>query len=181
MERKILAVAVLVIVICGAVIGVQSYRIQASNEEAALNAWALRVFVVTSYIQDHNRKLSAKTARRIALAGFECARLYRLDPILLFALMQQESTFNPQAVGAAGERGLMQLTRTTAGEVGLSWDDAFRVPANTCAGAAYLAQHVSERGVERGLLRYNGGGAPEYPALVMARYQPLSKLILQIN
>lgn len=179
MERKILAVAVLVIMICGAVIGVQSYRIQSLNEEAALNTWALRVFIVTSYIQDHNRKLSAKTARRVALAGFECARIYRLDPILLFALMQQESTFNPQAVGAAGERGLMQLTRTTAGEVGLSWDDAFRISANTCAGAAYLAQHVSERGVERGLLRYNGGGAPEYPALVMARYEPLVKWVSQ--
>lgn len=179
MERIILAPAVLVVCVCSAVIGVQTDRIHSLQEEAALNTLALRTFVVTSYIQDHNRKLSAKTARRIALAGFECARFYRLDPILLFALMQQESTFNPQAVGDAGERGLMQLTRTTAGEVGLSWDDAFRIPANTCAGAAYLAQHVSDRGVERGLLRYNGGGAPEYPALVMARYQPLSNLVSQ--
>jgi soluble lytic murein transglycosylase-like protein len=100
--------------------------------------------------------------------------MYNLDPMLLFATMRQESNFNPRAVGAAGERGLMQITETTAVDLGLQWRDAFDVIANTCAGASYLARHVHERGVHDGLLRYNGGGEPSYPRLVMAHYQDWS-------
>lgn len=176
-ERKIIALAVMVVVVCGAIIGVQCYQIQSLQKERAALTDVLVVLSFERHILGANRQLSVNTARRIALAGIECARLYDLDRMLLFATMYQESNFNPRAVGPANERGLTQLTRGAASAVGLSWDKAFDIDANTCAGAAYLARHVHERGVERGLLRYNGGGAPGYPALVLARYEQISKSV----
>lgn len=179
-DRKILAMVFAVsVALYGGTIGIQTYRVHALEAQLSEATSALLVLTIERHILAANRKLPLKTTRRITLAGLECARIYSIDPMLLFATMHQESTFNPSAVGSANERGLMQLTRTTAAEVGLSWDNAFDVTANTCAGAAYLAHHVRERGVERGLLRYNGGGAPEYPALVMARYQPLPQVAKQ--
>lgn len=173
-ERKSLALVFAIsAVLCATAIATQTYRVQALKADVAELTEALLVFTIERHILSVNRRLSINTSRRITLSGLECARAYGLDPMLLFATMHQESTFDPQAIGPAGERGLMQLTRDTATEIGLPWRDAFDVSANTCAGAAYLAQHISARGIERGLLRYNGGGAPGYPAMVMARYQPL--------
>lgn len=131
------------------------------------------VYSVERMILTANRRLDPRVSMQVAVAGLECARLHDLDPMLLFATMKQESNFNPRAVGASGERGLMQITETTAATLGLPWAQAFDVIANTCAGASYLARHVRERGVHRGLLRYNGGGEPRYPLLVMAHYQPI--------
>lgn len=173
------ALAVASILAYAAVIGAQFQQIHSLRTQRDQLADALMVLSIERHILGANRQLSIKTARRITLAGIECARIHEIDRMLLFATMHRESHFNPKAVGEANERGLMQLTRTTASEVGLSWDNAFSIDANICAGATYLARHVRERGVERGLLRYNGGGAPEYPALVMARYQQLSKWVSQ--
>lgn len=176
MSRNIIVAVVVVLCLLGGALGVQTQRVHSLQAQRAALTEALLVFAIERHILKNNPRLNVDTARRITLAGIECARLHGLDRMLLFATMHQESTFDPRAVGPAGERSLMQLTRTTAAEVGLPWQNAFDITANTCAGAAYLAQHVRERGVERGLLRYNGGGAPQYPALVMARYQPLTRL-----
>ena len=117
-----------------------------------------------------NRQLKPAVSLQIAVAILECADLYELDPRLLFATMKQESHFNQQAIGSTGERGLMQIAKNTAGDIGLPWQEACDITANTCAGAAYLARHVHERGVLAGLLRYNGGGELRYPQYVLAHY-----------
>lgn len=177
-DRNIIAVAVaLALGIYGGAIGVQTYRLHAAQAELSEVRHALLVLSVERHILATNRNLPLKTVRQITLAGIECARLHGIDKRLLFATMHRESTFNPAALGSSNERGLMQITRTTAAELGLPWASAFDVTANICAGAAYLSQHVRDLGVVRGLLRYNGGGAPEYPSLVMAHYERLSKAI----
>lgn len=153
-------------------ISIQNYQIDDLRHERAEVDRDMLVFIVERRILASNRRLSLEVSQRIAIAGLECAKRYNLDPLLLFATMQQESNFNPRAVGSSGERGLMQIARPTAADIGLRWQDAFDVTANTCAGAAYLARHVHERGVHDGLLRYNGGGEPRYPLLVLAHYQP---------
>jgi soluble lytic murein transglycosylase-like protein len=173
MQKRIIIGYVLAVVLGGLATSQhhEILRLQSARESADQN---MLVFVVERQILATNRRLSLSDSRTIAIAGLECAKMYNLDPMLLFATMRQESNFNPRAVGAAGERGLMQITETTAVDLGLQWRDAFDVIANTCAGASYLARHVHERGVHDGLLRYNGGGEPSYPRLVMAHYQDWS-------
>ncbi len=176
-DRKIIALVAAAAGVYGVTIGVQTYRVHALQAQLSEVTSALLVLTIERHILATNRKLPLQTARRITLAGIECAHVYNIDKMLLFATMHRESNFNPSAVGEANERGLMQITRTTAAEIGLPWDKAFDVTANICAGASYLSQHVRDRGVVRGLLRYNGGGTPEYPALVMAHYESLSQAV----
>lgn len=92
-----------------------------------------------------------------------CARRYEVEPQLVLGVMQQESHFNHLAVGGAGERGLMQLTYTTATELGVDWNEAFDIETNVCAGTRYLAALVVRFGApERAAQHYNGGGDPFY-------------------
>lgn len=97
-----------------------------------------------------------------------------INPYLLGAVYEQESRYNPKAIGLAGERGLAQTTETTARVLKLPWDKAFDPYLNADAGARYLAQHLRKYGtVAKALARYNGGSA-QYAAEVMARYAEIS-------
>ncbi len=113
--------------------------------------------------------------RRIAREIQRASRLTAVNPWLLTAVAMNESNFDPLAVGRDGERGIMQITRRTAGVVGLPWDRAFDIRLNTQAGAMYLEQMLQHHGGSRwrALLAYNGGGDPTYPARVMVDYYSL--------
>jgi len=77
----------------------------------------------------------------------DAARRYGLPPELVRAVIWQESRFDPDARGSAGELGLMQLMEDAA----LEWATASRIPGfahaqaldpvtNTLAGSYYLAK-----------------------------------------
>ncbi len=93
-----------------------------------------------------------------------CAQQHAVEPQLVLAVMQQESSFNHQAVGDHGERGLMQLSFVTATELGVRWDEAFNIETNICAGTKYLANLVTRFGApEKAAHHYNGGGCKFIP------------------
>jgi soluble lytic murein transglycosylase-like protein len=93
---------------------------------------------------------------------------YRVDRALLYALIRQESSFDPRAKSADGARGLMQIMPGTAGYVarmdGLDRKprrELYRPEINLDFGQRYLA-YLLDHGTVRGdLLRlmvaYNGG------------------------
>lgn len=92
-----------------------------------------------------------------------CAQRHAVEPQLVLAVMQQESSFKHQAVGSHGERGLMQLTFATATALGVRWDEAFDIETNVCAGTKLLAGLVARFGApEQAAHHYNGGGDPLY-------------------
>lgn len=62
----------------------------------------------------------------------------RLDWLMLAALAFKESTLNPNARGAGGASGLMQITPATARAVGVS--DAAGLDNNVLAASRYLAR-----------------------------------------
>ena len=57
---------------------------------------------------------------------------------LLYALVGQESSYNPLAVSKCAARGLTQLMPLTGAEMGLKEHEFFDVEKNLDAGAAYL-------------------------------------------
>lgn len=73
-----------------------------------------------------------------ALRGMfeEAGRRYLLDWRLLAAMSYQESYWNPSAVSPTGVRGIMMLTETTAGQLGIS--DRLDARQSILGGAAYL-------------------------------------------
>lgn len=85
-----------------------------------------------------------------------------LDPLLVLALMHQESTYNPHAVSKQGAKGLLQLLSATAKGVAQRHDlpshDCLDPQTNVTLGVRYLAELVLEFGsIEPALLAYNVG------------------------
>lgn len=83
------------------------------------------------------------------------ARRHGLEPAVLMALIEKESSFNPNARGSAGEIGLGQIKPATAKELGI---DPYNVRDNIEGAAKYLSQLTKRFGsVEKGLRAYNQG------------------------
>ncbi len=90
-----------------------------------------------------------------------------VDPLLLYAVMWQESRFNPLARSGADARGLMQVVPSTAAEIarnlgdsGFNSSDLYRPLVAARYGALYLADRLRAEGgsVIRAAAGYNAGG-----------------------
>ena len=97
------------------------------------------------------------------------ASAYEMDPALIKAVIWRESRFNPEARGAAGELGLMQIRDIAASE----WAKAegitnyhhghlINAKSNVLAGTWYLKKAISQHQqtdapVIYGLAEYNAG------------------------
>ena len=105
---------------------------------------------------------------------YEMAGRYAINPYLVAAVVQVESSFNPRAVSRKGAHGLMQLLPATARRFGVQRrKDLFDPAKNLEAGIRYL-KWLSERfsgDAARVLAAYNAGegavdrfgGVPPYP------------------
>ena len=96
---------------------------------------------------------------------------YHLDPKLLKAVIWQESHFDAQKVGTAGERGLMQVSEKVAGEwardkkiENFRVEELFDPKTNLAAGTWYLRRAIEHwqnqsNPVPFALAEYNAGAS----------------------
>ena len=119
----------------------------------------------------------------------EASKMTGIPAPVLMAKVQQESRFNPNAVGKAGEVGLAQIMPSTARDPGFGMQgvdpQSLRDPrTNILFGAQYLAARGKAAGVTdwndrnqvaKALTAYNGGGDPNYAQHVM-RFLPQGPL-----
>ncbi len=99
------------------------------------------------------------------------AKLYKIDPALIRAIIHAESHFDPKALSKTGAQGLMQLMPATAKELGLK--NSFNAKQNIKAGSRHLARLIRKYGGNVTLVSaaYNAGegavkkyqGVPPYP------------------
>ena len=99
------------------------------------------------------------------------ASVYGIDPLLIMAVIREESGGNTKAVSSAGAKGLMQLMPGTASELGVS--DPFNPVQNVHGGIAYLSYLINlfKGNIPFALAAYNAGpnavkaygGIPPYP------------------
>lgn len=93
----------------------------------------------------------------------ESARAAGIEPALVWAVMRQESAFDPVVVSVSDAIGLMQMLPATgvrtAARVGVPFrrEDLFRPEANVRLGAAYLGVLAEELGVPLAFAAYNAG------------------------
>ena len=117
-------------------------------------------------------------------AIFELADAFELDRALIKAIVQIESSFNPQALSPKGAQGLMQLMPATANAYNVR--NPFNVQDNLRGGIAFFAHLMQryENDVRLALAAYNAGetavskyqGIPPYPET-----QAYVKYILQLH
>ncbi|MEE9240136.1 MAG: lytic transglycosylase domain-containing protein [bacterium] len=97
--------------------------------------------------------------------------LYGVDPLLVKAIIQVESRFNPYAYSSQGAMGLMQINQVTAKHLGMK--NPFDVRENIEGGTRYLKTLLKRHywDIHRALASYNAGpaavdrfgGIPPYP------------------
>lgn len=86
-----------------------------------------------------------------SIAGFNAKRYdpqiraasarYGVPRALIYGVIAAESSFNPLATGkGSSARGLMQVTKAAAAEVGADWSKLLDPTANINAGTAYLSR-----------------------------------------
>ncbi len=106
----------------------------------------------------------------------EASRIYGIDPLLLVALIYQESHFDPEAESRTGVRGLLQLTLDTADFLGVQ--NRLDPEQSIMGGAMYLdflLERVEDMGVTSWdkwfftLAAYNQGLGHLYDAMELAR------------
>ncbi|MCG8353211.1 MAG: transglycosylase SLT domain-containing protein [Chloroflexales bacterium] len=94
------------------------------------------------------------------------SRDHGVDPRLLYALMRQESLFNPGATSWVGARGLAQVMPSTGegiaqnlGVTDFTINDLYRPVVSVRFGAFYLGRRIAdmEGSVHGALAAYNGG------------------------
>ena len=104
-----------------------------------------------------------------ALGNMRIYNRYRVDPALVYAIVQQESVFNPNATSKSGAKGLMQIMPKTAQYVarkinihlGKEQETLFDPQVNLAIGQAYLSHLMADSAVNGDLISllmaYNGG------------------------
>lgn len=98
-----------------------------------------------------------------------------VDPFLVLAVIRVESHFNSDALGKAGEVGLMQIMEFWTGHFNLDQEGLFDPRTNVRVGAAILDLYLRQCSGELvcALNRYNGyrgSGSSAYAAEVLATY-----------
>lgn len=99
-----------------------------------------------------------------AVVEAQAAR-YNLDPLLITAIIREESSFNPRAVSSRGALGLMQIMPSTGAWIAAQLGEDFRTaslldPAdNIRYGTWYLRSLVAEYGGDLvcAMAAYNAG------------------------
>lgn len=109
-----------------------------------------------------NKNLSDKDREAISACIIQYSYLYHVDPLLITAVIEQESGFNPKVESIQGAVGLMQIMPALYNELkpqlGLS-DDPTSICDNIKAGTYYLSKRIQRwnDNVYWGLVAYFAG------------------------
>jgi soluble lytic murein transglycosylase len=109
--------------------------------------------------------LNTEELRRVLDAVDENARRFRVNPLMILAVIHVESRFDPYAISPAGAKGLMQLRPETAEavaeEIGAPWTSEemlFDPEYNILLGTSYLKQLLDRFGdLDAALAAFNSG------------------------
>ena len=157
----------------GAYVIVQSAEKRASEQTIVNLEMAPQATVVSINIESQQVGNSAQVASSLEQTGTQvqvwpsiarwqsvieqAAAACGVDPLLIAAVMRQESVGDPVICSKAGACGLMQLMPATAAQMGVA--DRFDPAQNMRGGACYLRQQLDRYGndLTKALAAYNAG------------------------
>jgi soluble lytic murein transglycosylase len=127
--------------------------------------------IATAYLADHRRAprvmWELSYPRPYSDTVRAAAEAFEVDPLLIWAVMRQESRYDPEAVSYVGARGLMQVMPSTQTWIGEQWGEtlspgvAFDPAVNIRMGAWFLSFLLDyfDGDLDLVIAAYNGGAA----------------------
>ena len=113
---------------------------------------------IFNYIKNSNPKLKDGEIEWLYTRIDKYSRQYNIDPYLIVAVMEKESSFDHETISSAGALGLMQIMPSTAKELGVN---PKRAEENIEGGIRYLRQQLDKYDgkykVHYALASYNAG------------------------
>lgn len=137
------------------------------------------VVKLASYIEESG---SISNGYAIAKAVVKIGRRSSIDPLMIAAIAEKESTFRVSAVSKSGKhRGLMQvdvrLHRKYINEVG-----GFKTPEQQIAvGVNVLSEYIEQYGTVKRALAVYSGGTPGYAADVEKRRRKIQRFLAKAS
>lgn len=116
-------------------------------------------------------KIPDNVARKYAVWIYEAAYRYSVDPVMILAIMSNESKFNYKAVSPTGPLGLMQVAFGWHKDKVDTPAELFDPKKNIFVGTQIVAEYGAKTNTEAEMLiRYNAqpGYAPVYATKVLA-------------
>lgn len=102
--------------------------------------------------------LSPANGFKIFSTMTEASIKYKVDFKLIAAVIDTESGFDPGKESPAGARGLMQLTKITAKELNIAYENLFDIETNIMEGTRYLRKMLDKfNNNNLALSAYNAG------------------------
>ncbi|MEK7691533.1 MAG: lytic transglycosylase domain-containing protein [Bdellovibrionota bacterium] len=176
-------------------IGFASYSSGQSRWQEEQNSYRLGSFIENRKARFPGAETDSHLLAKILVRE---SRRAQLDPLLLLSIIETESKYRSNAVGAHGEKGLMQVKPTTARWILKSPArsevlDLFDPATNISAGIAYLSWLQIRFGsdLDRSIAAYNAGATRTrllarkghksfYSVLVQSRYRDLKREWTQV-
>lgn len=154
---------------------------QDDSGEATEVSYAIKqdkqVVRLAEYIAEN--RVPILTAYSIARAAVQVGKENRVDPILIAAIVEKESTYKLRAVSPSGKHhGLMQVN-TRIHRKKISAVGGFKTPQQQIeVGVAILKEYAEETGSLKAAMKKYSGGSASYYYDVERRRKKISKAIM---
>jgi hypothetical protein len=187
------AIVVSMIIAVGAVFNISSVSIPTKCTDTNRAQHCIDKYYVLDVLRGHHTGLDLVSELKLAEVIVVESRRYKIEPALILALIETESTYYIWAKSRVGARGLMQVRPRTgkylAEELELEWEGMktlFDPYTNVKLGVHYLAELLERFGgdTDKALAAYNRG--PTYIAARIRRGKSLpvrysNKVIARYN
>ena len=138
---------------------------------------------IVQWIEDTTRgKVSEHKAKKIVDNVYAYAEKHEVDPVLVLAMMKNESTFNEKAVSREGARGLLQVIPKYHKDK-LKGRNPHDVVVSIDAGIQVLKEYLADNGnnVRQALQKYSGGGGQRYIKKIAGTHKEISTTIIEYS